>query len=74
MMKNGRFLAWEHEILGFSPAFPASRTHLAHQRQQPFARQPQVGQREKRHDLPGVLGETAIANLGIAELPFDSTS
>ena len=70
-MKNGRLATGEHEISGFSPISPASRTHFAHQRQEPFARQPQVGQREQRHDLPGVLVETAIANLGIAELPLD---
>ncbi|KRH79055.1 hypothetical protein FERRO_01160 [Ferrovum sp. JA12] len=55
----------------FSSAFPASRAHLAHHRQQPFALQTQIRQGKQRHDLPGVLGKTAIANLGIAELPLD---
>ena len=32
---------------------------------------PQIGERKQRHDLPGVLLEPAIANLGKAELPLD---
>lgn len=71
VMKNRRFSTGEYEIPGFSPVFLASQAYLAHQRQQAFARQPQVGQRKQRQDLPSVLGETTIANLRIAELPLD---
>jgi len=71
VMKNRRFSTGEYELPGFFPVFLASQAYLAHQRQQAFARQPQVGQRKQRHDLPGVLGETTIANLRIAELPLD---
>ena len=43
LMKNRRFLTEKHGGLGFFPSFLASQAHLAHQRQQAFARQPQVG-------------------------------
>lgn len=55
------------------PTFPASQAHLAHQTQQSLAGQPQIGQRKQRHDLPGVLRESAVANLHKAKLALDDT-
>jgi len=39
--------------------------------QQPSARHPEVGQREQGRELRGVLPQPSIADLGVAELPFD---
>ncbi len=36
-----------------------------------MTRHPQIGKREQRHDLPSVLLQSAIANLGEAELLLD---
>ncbi len=67
-MQNRRFSTVDRRNTGISPAFPASRAHLAQQGQQSFACQPQIGQCKQRHDLPGVLLESAVANLGESEL------
>lgn len=54
------------------PVFPASRAHLAHEGQQSFAYQPQVSQRNQRHNLPDFLRQPAIANLHESTLALDA--
>ena len=68
MIEIWRFWTVRRKNIGFPTSFPASPAHFSHQRQHLFARQPQIGQRKQRHDLPGVLREFAIAGHGIREL------
>ena len=73
MMQNRRFSTVGRRSTGSYPAFPASRARLAHEGQQSLARQPQVGHGKQRHDLPSVLLESAIADLGESELALHDT-
>jgi len=72
-MKNRRFSTVDREIQGYCPAFPASRAHLAQQGQQSLAGQPQIGQRKQRHDLPGILRQSAVTNLHETKLALHHT-
>jgi len=71
MLKNERILPVDRKSMGFYPSFSASRAHLACHRHQTMTCHPQIGEREQRDDLPGILLESAIANLGKTELLLD---
>jgi hypothetical protein len=71
MLKSERISPVGRESMGFSPSFSASWAHLAYRRHQTMTCHPQIGEREQRDDLPGVLLESAIANLGETELLLD---
>ena len=42
-------------------------------RHQPLAQSIQVRQADQHHHLGGVLGQSAVAHLGVAELPLDDS-
>ena len=58
----------------FAPAgsrFHKQRTHSSLHRHQLSARHPEVGQREQRVQLRGVLRKPAVTHLDVAELALD---
>jgi hypothetical protein len=71
VLKNERISPVDRESMGFYPSLSASRAHLACRRHQPMTCLPQIGERKQRDNLPGVLLESAIANLGKTELLFN---
>ena len=70
-MRNRRFSTADREIQGFSPVFPVSQAHLAQQGQQSSVCHPQISLRKQRHELSGVLRQSARTKLHKTKLTFD---
>lgn len=70
-MPTRRFSTVDRRCTRIFPKVLASRAHFAHDEQQSFARQPEVGQCKQGDDLPRLLLESAVAKHHEAELALD---